>query len=163
MLSALLRLNAKRPHGSNGRILEHRNERYDLTKPLQPHDRIDDDLARSVVGHVAAALDLHDIDPTSSQRLLGNEQIRALSIAAERNNGFVLDNDPSVGIFAARNSCVKFALKCQHFAIWPPTEVEHANALHKADYRLSDERSRGTNTCGHAPAATGAFGFGLMI
>jgi hypothetical protein len=57
----------ERREGRNHRAFERRDERHDLTKARQLANRVDDELPRSVVGDVAAALDLDDVDAARSQ------------------------------------------------------------------------------------------------
>ncbi len=52
----------KRAHASITALFERAHQRHDLAKALELADRIDDELARAVVGNVAAALDLDDVD-----------------------------------------------------------------------------------------------------
>jgi hypothetical protein len=91
--------------------------RDDFTKAFEPDDRIHDQLARTVIGHVSAALDLYDIDAAGRQYLSRREHVLALRVPAEGDDRVVLDHDPCVASNAARDFVVNRSLQFENVAI----------------------------------------------
>jgi hypothetical protein len=60
-------------------------------------DRIAHDLPRAVVRDVAAPTRLEDLDPPTAQLVLGQKQVLAPRVAAERDDGVVLEEQERVG------------------------------------------------------------------
>jgi hypothetical protein len=64
--------------------------------PRQVHDGVDHQLARAVVGDVAAALDLEDRDPAACERFLGHEKTLASAALAEGEDRRVFEEQHGV-------------------------------------------------------------------
>ncbi len=89
-------------------------------------DRVCDQLARAVVGHVPAALDRHDADVTRAQHVR-----RHVGVATGRVDGVVLQGEQDVADRALRPGGRQEALPAQRLL------VHHAAAVH------------GQHRCGH--------------
>ncbi len=63
-------------------VLDRGDQRDDLAKALEPADRVDDDLARAVIRHVAAALDLDDVDAARREQRAREQNVAFLGVAA---------------------------------------------------------------------------------
>jgi len=61
------------------------------TVGMEVHDRIPHELAGSVVGHVASALDLDHVDPTLAEPLRRSHHMSWIRAASERDHRFMLD------------------------------------------------------------------------
>ena len=62
-----------------------------LPVALEIHDRVADELARTVEGHITAALHLEQFDTALRQRLGGRQQVLSPGRAPERHDGRMLD------------------------------------------------------------------------
>ncbi len=79
------------------RVLERANERTDEQAALvERHDRIGHQLARAVVGDLAAALDADDGDPASVQVGRAGEDVGRIAVAAQRQDRRVLQQQELV-------------------------------------------------------------------
>ena len=101
MCTPTLGCNAIACAGSNRCFFELTHQRNDFAKARKPHDRIDDDLTRTVIRHIASAFDLVNLDAGREQRFTRHEQAVRLALTADRDDGIVFDGDPDV-MFAAR-------------------------------------------------------------
>ena len=96
-------LDAERPARVDHRALERAHQRpYEQAPTAQADDRVGHQLARAVVGHLAAPFDADDVDPARCERLGRGEDMRRIRGAAEREHGRVLEQqqlvaDPVVG------------------------------------------------------------------
>ena len=80
-----------------------------LAVPRQVEDRVADELARAVVGGLAAAVGLDDLDLGA----VGDVQLARLGAAAERDHRRVLEQQHRVGHRAARDRVRERALQLQ--------------------------------------------------
>ncbi len=93
------------------------NERYDLPKTLELTNRIDDQLAGTVIRNIAAALDLDEIDAVARECVAAEQQVLAFGLASESDYRSVLDDDPRIRFAAFTNSFVKAMLEIPNFAV----------------------------------------------
>ena len=143
MLAPSLRSHAEpRARVDNGG-LERANQRHDLAKAFEPPNRINDDLSGAVIRHVAAALDLDEVDAAPRKRVGRKVDVLALRLPSQRDHRRMLHDDPRVGLASLAHAPMQPMLKLPHLAIWPQPKVEQTGRLRQA--------------------LTGVFGFGLMM
>ena len=88
---------AERRAGVDQRRLERADERPQEQPPLvQAHDRIGDQLARPVVGDLAATLDALDLDAARASSLGRREDVRRVGVPPERQDGGMLEQQQLV-------------------------------------------------------------------
>ena len=92
-------------------------------EPLQIEQHVDDELARAVIRHLAAAIDLHD------RNIAGREHVAAVRAHSEREDGRMLD-EPN--LVARRRAALD--RKALHLAphVWerPETEIANERCVH---------------------------------
>ncbi len=91
----------------SARVGERRLEGSDVGPQEKPavgetQDRVGHQLARPVVGHLAATLDAQHLDAPSPELVGGREDMRLVGLPAEREDGWMLEQqqlvaDPPVG------------------------------------------------------------------
>ena len=117
------RRNAERRERRYDRRFEGGDERHDFPKAGELDDRIHDELSRPVVGGIAASLDRNDFDPACGQCAGVEQYVLTLRVAAERDDGFVFDDEPRVGLVSARDARVNVALQREDLGVGPASEV----------------------------------------
>ena len=85
---------------------------------------IADELAGAVVGDVAAAVDLVDFDAFGCESLVGEEDVGAGRVAAEGEDGRVLEEDQGVADFIRFAGSDDFGLDAQTFKVGDATKLE---------------------------------------
>ena len=115
-----------RARGDDGGF-EVAHERNDFAKAREPADRVDDQLTRAVIRHVAAALDGDDVDAALGERLVREQHVLSLRPAAERNHRRMLDDDPRVGFASLAHRVVQAVLEIPDFAVRPRSQIEQSS------------------------------------
>ena len=64
---------------------------------MQPHDGIRDELARTVIGHLATTLDALDADPAIGQLRFRRQDVGGIGVLAERQDGGVFEEEQLIG------------------------------------------------------------------
>lgn len=89
-----------------------------------------------MVGDVAAAVDLVNLDATLDEETVGGEDVGATSVAPERQDGWMLEEDQCVADsagFACRNNLI---LNAQSFSVRDTAEIEqmhvHGKQVHES-------------------------------
>ena len=93
-------------------------------------DGVADELARTVVGDVAAAIDLVDFYTFVSEELVSGEDIGTASVTAEGENRGVLHQQESVANRAGFTGFDDFAHDPQAFGVRDAAELEQIEDLH---------------------------------
>ena len=93
-------------------------------------DGIADELAGAVVGDVAAAVDLVDFDAFGRQEFVGGEDVAALGVAAEGEDGWMLEEDEGVGDGVGFACGDEFGLEAEAFGVGGAGEVEQVDKAH---------------------------------
>jgi hypothetical protein len=68
-------------------VFDRVDERDDLAETRQPADRVHDELPRTVIGDVAAALDGDDLDPARGQQRPRNAEVDSLALRPRVTTG----------------------------------------------------------------------------
>src|SRR2546425_3623260 len=114
--------------GAKDNLLEVRHEALHLEAVREFQDRIADELTRSVVGRLAAALDLDDLEPWIQDLL-------ARPASAEGRDRIVLDEDEAVGDLVLRTAIDEGLLELPHLPVRLAPEIQEP--------RISDDEDRG--------------------
>src|SRR5438445_9864668 len=108
--------------------LEVRHEALHLEALREFQDRIADELTRSMIGRLAAALDLEDLEP-------GIQDVLARPTSAEGRDRIVLDQDEAVGDLVLRTPIDEGLLELPHLPVRLAPEIQEP--------RVSDDEDRG--------------------
>ena len=96
-------LDAERRAGRDEGGLERPDERAQQEATLgQRDDRIGDQLAGSVIGHLATTLDPMDLDPAGRELAGRREDVRRVRVAAQGQDRWVLEQQELIGDGAGR-------------------------------------------------------------
>ena len=87
-------------------------------------DGIADELAGAVIGDLAAAVGLVDLDALASEQFIAGEDVRARGVAAERENGRMLHEEQRVADSAGLARGDDLVLKAQTFGVGNAAELE---------------------------------------
>ena len=87
-------------------------------------DGVADELAGTVIGDVAAAIDLVEGDAAGGEQLVGREDVGAVGVAAEGENRRVLKQQENVADAAGGAQGDEFVLKAERFAVVHAPEIE---------------------------------------
>ena len=112
-------------------------------------DRVADELARRVIGDVAAARDLVHADAARRERVRGDEQVLAARAAAERHDRRVLEQQQRVGARAAAPRRDELVLERERIAVGDLAELPHRER-HAPPYGLRSPRGSLRETCPQA-------------
>ena len=128
-------VDAERREHANHHVLELAQVPMQVLRvPLEVDDRIADQLAGSVKGDVAAALDVEQLHAARRELLGGCEQVASLGGAAERDDRRMLDEEEHVVRKGAGQSCLRRV----------SLERERVGVGHDAE--VGDEKSAGGHT-----------------
>ena len=72
-------------------------ERYDFAETYELANRIDYQLPRPVIRHVAAAFDCNDINAPRGQRFIRKQDVLTLSLPPQRDHRRMLHHNPGIG------------------------------------------------------------------
>ena len=113
-------------------------------------DRVADQLPGRVVGDVAAARHLEQLDPARGQRVLGDEQMLAARAAPERDDRGVLEQQQRVAALAAPTRRDQLVLERERIAVGDLSELLHRER-HNA--RGGNSQAIGFSTTGSTSSA----------
>ncbi len=104
----------------------------------QVDDGVDDDLARAVIGHVAAAIGLVQLDAAAGQLIARHAKMALLARPAEGDDWVVLEEEQG-GILAAADALDEAQLQTEGFAVADARDAEDVAGGHG---RIPDSRFR---------------------
>ncbi len=136
---------AEAGQGVGDGALELADQRHDLAKPFELDDRIDDDLTRPVIGDVAAALNLADVDAAGREQFARQQHVGGVRFAAQRDDRIVFDDDPGIALAAGGDRRVQGFLQLVHAGVARAPQIEQPNRPRVA----------------HRQTAAGVLGLGL--
>jgi hypothetical protein len=87
-------------------------------------DGVTDELAGTVVGDVAAAVDLVDVDAFAGEKVVGGEDVGARGVATEGENRWVLKEDEGIANAVGFACSDDFGLNAKAFGVGDATELE---------------------------------------
>jgi hypothetical protein len=119
--------------------------------PAHREDRVADELARAVVGDVAAALDVVEREAARTQLVFADPEVLAAPLAPEGDDGVVLDEQQRGRAAAVGDVGVDGALHVPRLAVVQAPEVHD---LEVEAPRVSHRRRWGGRDVGHEPHAT---------
>ena len=121
----------------------------------QVEDRISHELARPVVGHVAAALDLRDLEPAPLELRRGERQAARAGAAPQRDHRLVLHQEQEILVPLSRHPLpAEGSLQLEHLAVGAPPEIDDAQACaHTASADRTGGRGGATAAVRPTPSA----------
>jgi hypothetical protein len=87
-------------------------------------DGVADELAGAVIGDLAAAIGLVDLDTFTCEQLVARENVRSCGIAAEREDGSMFHQEQRVADRSDLACGDDLVLKAQAFGVWNAAELE---------------------------------------
>ncbi len=87
------------------------------------HDRVADELARAVVGELAAARGLDDVDPAGAPEAGAEREVVRVRAAAERVDGRVLEQEQEIGELVRDHALAEVLLQRGRLAVLDGPEV----------------------------------------
>ncbi len=95
-----------------------------VAQAAQIEDGVADELAGTVIGDVAAAVDLVEGDAAPRQQLIRREDVGALGVAAEGEHGRMLEEQKHVADAARGAQRDQLFLQAKGFAVVHAAEIE---------------------------------------
>lgn len=97
---------------------------FGILKAAQVEDGVADELAGTVIGNVAAAVDFVKSDAAAGEEFIGREDVGAAGVATECQNGRMFEQEKSVVDVACEAHGRDFRLNAESFVVGYAAEVE---------------------------------------
>jgi hypothetical protein len=98
-----------------------------VAEAAEVKDGVADELAGTVVGDVAAAVDVVEGDTTAREQFIGGQDVGAIGVAAKGENGGVLEEEEDVFNTALEAEVDQLGLEAKAFVVGDAAEIEVLN------------------------------------